>query len=508
MSRGSRPTRWSSGTSPEQRPPGELAGPRLLLVELAGGPRILGSLTVDGAYLDARQIGAVARVVVQSAPRVPYRYPTGPDDQRKAEQDNRATLARSTAEDWLPRYALERDGQRTQGRVGCEQVVHPGEIAGTSMLTVYTFDLNGALTSGDPLTVLAAGETVYASGSQLYVAHQSYRPELLPGGPRRDFAPSRVTQRTEVHQFDIAKPGRPRYTASGSVPGTLLNQYSMSEHDGHLRLATTSQPSTTQCCDRTPNTESAVYVLEPRGRTLTQIGRVGGLGRGEQIHSVRFVGPVGYVVTFRQTDPLYTVDLRNPRRPKVTGELKIPGYSAYLHPVDGKTLLGVGQDATAEGRRLGTQISVFDVADPAAPRQVTKYQLPGGSSEAEFDPHAFLYWPKTGLIVVPVTLQDFRGVPETGTTDLPNASLPPDGARRYGYQATAAVVLTLRDGKLAERGMVRHPFTAPTGDQPWVDPAIRRSLLIDETLWTVSAAGIRADGVGATIAQQAWLPFR
>jgi hypothetical protein len=482
---------------PGQRPPGELTGPKLLLVELDGGPRILGSLMVDGGYLDARQIGAVARVVVRSSPRLDYKYPTGPSDEKRIEQENRALIARSTAEDWLPRFTLQSGGSSTQGRVGCDQVVHPAGISATSMLTIYTVNLAGTLTSGDPLTVLADGETVYASGAHLYIAHETYyRPmqrKLLPGDRVR---PAPEQQRTEVHQFDIAKPGQPRHTASGSVPGTLLNQYSMSEHDGYLRLATTSQDlSPNLCCDQPPKSESAVYVLKQRDKTLAQVGRVGGLGRGEQIHSVRFVGPVGYVVTFRQTDPLYTVDLRDPEKPRVTGELKIPGFSAYLHPIDDKTLLGVGQGATAQGQQLGTQVSVFDVGDPAAPRQVAKYQLPEGHAEAEFDAHAFLYWPKTGLVVVPVTVP----------------SVNSDSVARYGYPITSAVLLTLRDGKLTERGKVQHPFIpvakSAAPEQMPRDPAIRRALVIGETLWTVSATGIRADGIDGAVTQQAWLPF-
>ena len=122
------------------------------------------------------------------------------------------------------------------------------------------------------------------------------------------------------------------------MPGRLLDQYSMSEHDGRLRLATTTSPSPGV---RGPGgewrSESAVHVLAERGGRLTEIGKVGGLGKGERIYSVRFIGPTGYVVTFRQIDPLYVIDLRDPSRPAVTGELKITGYSAYLHPTaDGR----------------------------------------------------------------------------------------------------------------------------------------------------------------------------
>ena len=147
----------------------------------------------------------------------------------------------------------------------------------------------------------------------------------------------------------------------------------------------------------TGTSESTVYVLRQDGRSLDVVGKVGGLGKGERIYSVRFVGATGYVVTFRQTDPLYTVDLRDPAKPTVTGELKITGYSAYLHPAGDGRLLGIGQEATEQGRIQGTQISLFDVRDPAKPNRLAQYHVQGAHSEAEFDPHAFLYWPQTGL---------------------------------------------------------------------------------------------------------------
>ena len=128
-----------------------------------------------------------------------------------------------------------------------------------------------------------------------------------------------------------------------------------------------------------------------------QAGRIGELGKGERVYAVRFVGDVGYVVTFRQIDPLYTVDLADPERPRVLGELKIAGYSAYLHPIGEDLLLGIGQNADAEGRRLGTQLSIFDVSNLRRPQLLHHEALGAGWSEAENDHHAFLFWPRTGL---------------------------------------------------------------------------------------------------------------
>ncbi len=200
---------------------------------------------------------------------------------------------------------------------------------------------------------------------------------------------------TLIHKFSLGANGTASYEASGEVPGQLLNQFSMSEYEGDLRVATT----TTSWDGTTPST-SAVRVLRPAGNELTQIGIVDGLGTTEQIYAVRFLGTQAYVVTFRQTDPLYVVDLSDPAAPALSGELKIPGYSSYLHPVGDGLLLGVGQGGTDDGRIQGTQLSLFDVHDPANPVQLSTLAI-GGFSEAEWDHHAFLYWPEDGTIVLP-----------------------------------------------------------------------------------------------------------
>ena len=145
-------------------------------------------------------------------------------------------------------------------------------------------------------------------------------------------------------------------------------------------------------------------MLGAPGSVLETLGRVGGLGKGERIYAVRFVGDKGYVVTFRQVDPLYTLDLSDKDDPKVLGELKILGYSAYLHPVSDDLLLGVGQDATEQGRRLGTQLSLFDVSDLRRPVRRAQASLGANSStSAEFDPHAFLFWKPANLAVIPLS---------------------------------------------------------------------------------------------------------
>ena len=143
----------------------------------------------------------------------------------------------------------------------------------------------------------------------------------------------------------ISGSDRTQYRASGEVTGWLLNQFSMDEHKGNLRVASTDSPPFWDL----GSSESLVTVLAERNGRLEEVGRVGGLGKGEQIQAVRFLGDLGYVVTFRQVDPLYVVDLSDQAKPRVAGELKILGYSAYLHPLGENLLLGVGQDATKQG---------------------------------------------------------------------------------------------------------------------------------------------------------------
>ena len=184
------------------------------------------------------------------------------------------------------------------------------------------------------------------------------------------------------------------------MPGTLLNSYAMSEYEGVLRIATTVSERRGWVSSRAV-TEGVVTTLQEQGGVLRQVGQVGGLGRedNESIMAVRFIEDRGYVVTFRQTDPLYVLDLADAAAPKMVGELKIPGYSGYLHPIGEDRLLGVGQSG---GRDV--QFSLFDIGDPASPRRIDTQTYGGGAAAAEFDPRAFLYWEPRDLVIAPVNL--------------------------------------------------------------------------------------------------------
>jgi hypothetical protein len=404
--------------------------------------RVLRTERIRGRHLSSRLSGHTARVVIWTRPRA------------VVEPQFRTRLR-----GWLPRRVLRRaSGGRPSIRLAarCRLVFRPAVHSGIDVLTVLTIDMRTGLPAVDSDAVMAGGQTVYASPRALYVATPSWTPD-------------RDIEHTQIHKFATTEPRSTSYRASGPVEGQLLNQFSLSEHDGVLRAATTVNGG--------PESESRVTTLAERDGMLARLGQAGGLGKGERIYAVRFVGDVGYVVTFRQVDPLYTLDLSEPARPRVVGELKIRGYSAYLHPLGPGLLLGVGQDATDRGTTLGTQVSLFDVPDPARLRRLHAWSVPGGSSsEAEWDHHAFLWWAPSKLAVLPL---------ESG---------------QGGASFAGAVGLNVdRSAGITEVGRAAHQRDG----QAW---PVRRSLVVGGRLVTISDVGIERNAL-TNLGEEAWLEF-
>lgn len=457
--------------------------------------------TVEGGYVSARLVDGIARVVLRSDPSssLPFVYPSGQNAEDAAETANRAVIEASTVEDWVPQLTIaDGDGDVIDESVlvPCDRLYRPSAFAGFGVVGVLTADVaEDGLADGMGVGVLSSGETVYASPTSLFVATNQW----IEAGEQDDEAsasdimpaPQMGSQRTDVHQFLTEGASPAQYQASGSIDGRILNQFSMSEHDDHLRIAVTEG-------NWGESTDSSVVILARRGESLDEVGRVGGLGQGEQIYAVRFMGDRGYVVTFRQIDPLYTLDLADPANPQLLGELKIPGFSSYLHPVGDDLLAGVGQDATDEGRVTGSQISLFDVSDPANPERVAQLDLGEGSnSEVEHDHRAFLFW--EGLAVLPYTSYQWTEQSESMNT----------GAIGVDIDAAART--------LVERGRISHldhPSDAigePSADSPerWerqYGSVIRRSVVIGDTLLTISDRGVLASSL-ASFEPGSWVNF-
>jgi Beta propeller domain len=518
-------------TVPSDWYPGSPTG-RLLEIDLKQG-EVVRTLDFEGGYLSAREVDGTVRIVVSAnADRFAFVYPSNDKALDGARAANRSLIERSTIDQWLPTFQISENGTTVDSGplVDCSRVYLPKDFAGFGSLVLLTVDPAKGLHIVDAASVFTDAQTVYASTDVVAVATPrwpTYGPDgSIVGDPGDDYT-------TAVHTFDITDPAKAAYIASGSVPGHVLNQYSLSEYGGYLRVATTAgSPWAGPAGQRMApggGSESMVTVLGRDGDALAPVGQVSGLGQGEQIQAVRFLGDKGYVVTFRQTDPLYVLDLKDPAHPKVTGELKIPGFSSYLHPIDETHVLGVGTDGNQQGATGGTVVSMFDVSDPAHPTRTSKLAIGGtgngpdggSSTPVANDARAFTWWQDRA--VVPVSWWRY----ETRTGQQSNGS--------------DAVVIDLdSSGQLKELGRVRHPATdqcsyggvvpeggggtAPGQPGPLVGsdskvallpapapcftqvPEIVRSLVVGDQLYTVSTAGVAVHQF-ATLNSVAWIPF-
>ena len=383
-------------------------------------PRIESRQRYDGGLVSAREYdGTLRMVLTTSSPTIDFVAPNRERTPAQARLENRAILRNSTIEDWLPSVTSglsSLSGSERSPLLECEDVRHPEKQSGFGTISVVTFDADSPA-DRSATAVTAGGELVYSSTDRLYLA------TTTGGGwgepvPLADDSVQSVQQppRTKVHAFALDGTDT-TYVASGQIPGWVKDRWSLSEHDGQLRVATALGQ------DMSNPAENAVVVFEERGDDLVEVGRVAKLGINEQIQSVRWFGDLAIMVTFRQVDPLYTIDLSDPTQPEILGELKIPGFSAYLHPVGDDRLLGLGQDATLTGSTLGAQVAVFDISDLQDPKRVGATGFNRDTMlTATSDPRAFTYLPEQSTALSPV--QDYR----TGLTRLAFLKIAADGA--------------------------------------------------------------------------------
>ncbi len=425
----------------------------LTLVDVKDGtkPAVEQTMAVNGTLLAQRRTKGTVRVVVSVTPQA-------------IAVDNAPVSARA----WVPRATIA--GKR-RTLVGCKQIRRPRAFTGLEELTVLTIDLDAGLAPVDADAVMTGGGTVYASAENLYVATHRYSPRLE--GRRDGAVPD--DQTTQIHRFSLDDARNTTYRGSGSVPGFILNQFSLSEDKGVLRVASTEEPPWFE--RSVPDSQSLVTTLGQTDTGMAKLGQVAGLGKGERIYAVRFFGDQGYVVTYRQMDPLFTLDLADPARPTLEGELELPGFSSYLHPISGDRLIGVG--TSAQG---GTQLSEFDVSDLAKPKLQQQTEVEGGSTEVSYDHHAFLWWEPRSLAVLPITT--FTGGPTPSCPpDQPCPSFAPSRA------SASAFAFTVTPSAITEAGRVTHPDQA----------VVHRSIVLGDRLLTVSDAGLQAsalDGYG------------
>lgn len=290
-------------------------------------------------------------------------------------------------------------------------------------------------------------------------------------------------EKTVIHKIAIEN-NRIEYAASGEVKGTVLNQFSMDENGDYFRIATTKGREWSRFSDEEDQESySNLYVLDS---AMKIVGSLEQLAKGERIYSARFMQNRAYLVTFQQTDPLFVIDLAEPTAPKVLGELKIPGFSNYLHPYDDTMLIGLGKD-TEEAefggvRQKGLKLSLFDVADVAAPREVNTLVIgeAGSDSIATHDHKAFLFSKEKNLLVIPASLMETKdqGWPE--------------------FTFGGALVFRVDKNGFTLRGRIDHSDGGAGSDRDWwggygyFDNTVKRGLYIDSVLYTFSNSYLKA----------------
>jgi hypothetical protein len=365
----------------------------------------------------------------------------------------------------------------------CEDFYASDLTNGTSLLSVVGLDM-GAVAPLTATTVLGRPGAVYVTRDALYVAarHTSgdggwyFRGE--DGGD----------ELTTVHKF-LLRPEVPDtvYAATGVVEGHVLNQFAMDEHEGHLRVAT----STGWVPD--PDVHSNLTVLGQVGETLVKVGKIDDIAPEEDIRAVRFDGDRGFLVTFKKTDPLFAIDLSEPTDPRLAGELLIPGYSTYMQFMDQSHLLTIGYDADDMGSFAwfqGIQLQIFDVSNMERPTLLHRELIGtrGSTSDAATDHLAFNFFPPRDLLALPMVIC------EGG-----------DGGR-YGDRMTFSGLLvyevTILDG-FAALGRVSHADTASIADVTcsnwWTasNSQVQRSIFMEDYVYSVAPDAIKVNHLDA-----------
>jgi len=386
-------------------------------------------------------------------------------------------------------YTAEQNGEIELPTLYCDG--EPMEMKATEILHSpepdysYMFTLIVAVNvqddAADPTyqsLLLGAASNLYVSSTNIYVTFPT--PWESYGIREESYA-----EKTSIHRLRIDG-SEIEYEASGEVNGRVLNQFSMDEHDGNFRIATTTGFS----WDGQARSASHVFVLD---EDLEIVGRLEGLAPGEEIYSARFMGSRCYLVTFQKIDPLFVIDLNNPRSPKVLGELKITGYSDYLHPYDENHVIGIGKETieAEEGNFAwyqGLKISLFDVSDVSNPVEVGKYIIGDRGTDSPIlrDHKALLFDREKNLLVIPVLLA------EIDEDEYPGGVVPDWAYGTYVWQGAYVMNVSLNEG-ITLRGTVSHCDNVEFSEYGYYDSDcfVDRSLYIGDVLYTISGAKVK-----------------
>ncbi len=463
---------------------------KLTLLDLTdpARPQLLREVRFSASFVNARRVDQSIYVVVASAPVLLPEiqlYPSPGTSVDSLKRSNRQIINRSSLADWLPTVVDIRmvDGRPVpQGDplADCRGFYANGVPNGHAMVSLAALDLD----KDGPLqlrTIIGRGGATYATASSLYIAApqpmsgmSTVRPMSWPVGE----------ETTTVHQFTLAQqPAQVEYAGSGLVAGRVLNQFSMDEHNGALRIATTN--------GHLPGAAvNAVAILRMNGETLQTVGLLDGLARGEDIRSVRFDGDRGFVVTFKKTDPLFVLDLREAASPRVLGELIVPGFSTYMQLMDPSHLLTIGYDVEDHGSFAffqGLQLQIFDVGNAGQPTLAHREVIGtrGSSSEAATNHLAFNYFASKNLLALPLVVCEGSVGWRYGRVQF-NGLAVYDVTSEAGFHYRGAVV---------HDNLIGTPSSACASWWTRGESMVKRSLFMDDFVYSITANQIRVEAI-------------
>lgn len=351
-------------------------------VENRQKPKYEREIQIEGSLLTARMIGENVYVISNK-----YMY-------NDLLVKNKEEL---NGDNYKPQY-LDTAISNEEKCIEYSEICYFPESKDSTFLNIIGFNIN----NNDPAdieTYLGAGTKVYASKNNLYIANvkYEYKDEKLYGYY------DNLSINTYIYKFKLEN-GKVEYSNTGSVPGEVLNQFSMDENNGNFRIATTNS---TNWMEETKTNN--LYVLD---ENLKTVGSIENLAKGEKIYSVRFVGNKAYMVTFVQTDPLFVIDLSEPTNPVLLGELKIPGYSKYLHPYDENHIIGFGENTETKENgsviTIGMKMALFDVTNPTSPKEMYSIDIGdrGTYSELLYDHKSLLFSKEKNIIAFPISISE------------------------------------------------------------------------------------------------------
>jgi uncharacterized secreted protein with C-terminal beta-propeller domain len=491
-------------------------------------------LYFEGSYLSSRRIDGRVRVIVTGGAHGPplvysptfppakvttaangstqYTTPSQSDQITAWEAlrtTNDALIEQTTYADWVPTAFAKTGAQVAASPTACQDFYVP--TAGTTdfgMTQVESIDLNAPSDPPQSTAIVGSTSTVYENASALVLASEAYvdpwtlerawastnAPGVLAPGAQPVSLPVEPLNYTHLHVFDIASdPSTALYTGSGTVPGDVKDQFALDQSAGFVRVATTEQLSGPPRTDGKPNEVSHVFVLALNRGQFSITGDAGEIAPGEQLYATRFVGDKAYVVTWHVTDPLFVVDVGDPKNPHVLGQVQIPGFSTYIHPLDSTHLLTIGRETDDTGHQhsgsfwFGIAIQVFDVTNPLAPALQYKYVYDGGeyaTTEAMDNHKAFTYFDDKKLLAFPYVHQGTYGASGPSSTLEVFTVDVAKGIAKIGSVSHAPLLGTMPNGNYGYCG-------------GYFDGAVRRGVFIENFVYSISYGGIIASDVSA-----------